>query len=136
MDREEKQKRRAENLVWNAAGDYGIRSRYLAFDERGEADPYWNYVIGAAHRRYDFSRLEKMFRYLEKQKDGAAYVELFWLGLESCLYEGDRPDRPALEPLRREWAASFLLYRKERLRRSLEWKNARTEAGTTDNEMV
>lgn len=108
MNREEKQKRRAENLVWNAAGDYGIRSRYLAFDERGEADPYWNYVIGAAHRRYDFSRLEKMFRYLEKQKDGAAYVELFWLGLESCLYEGDRPDRPALEPLRREWAASFL----------------------------
>lgn len=108
MDREEKQKRRAENLVWNAAGDYGIRSRYLAYDGRGEADPYWNFVIGAAHRRFDFSRLEKLFAYLEGQRDGAVYAELLWMGLESCLYGREVPDRPALTALRLNWAASFL----------------------------
>ena len=108
MNREEKQKRRAQNLVWNAAGDYGIRTPYLAYDEHGEADVYWNYVIGAANRRFDFSRLEKMFSYLEAQKDGAVYAELFWLGLEASLYEGDRAKRPALDAMRKDWAVSFL----------------------------
>ena len=47
------QTKRAENMIWNAAGDYGFRPDFKAFDKAGHAELYWNCIIGAARRHYD-----------------------------------------------------------------------------------
>ena len=41
------EKRRARNLIWNAAADYSFEPDFKAYDEDGRADLYWNSIIGA-----------------------------------------------------------------------------------------
>ena len=44
------EKRRARNLIWNAAADYSFEPDFKAYDEDGRADLYWNSIIGACGR--------------------------------------------------------------------------------------
>ena len=46
----EDERKRAENLVWTAAGDYAFTPDFLSFTEDGRADLYMNLVIGLAHK--------------------------------------------------------------------------------------
>ena len=46
----EDERKRAENLVWTAAGDYAFTPDFLSFTEDGSADLYMNLVIGLAHK--------------------------------------------------------------------------------------
>ena len=44
--------RRALNMVWTAAGEYGFMPDFLAFHRDGSPDLYLNSVIGFARRFY------------------------------------------------------------------------------------
>ena len=102
------QVKRAENMIWNAAGDYGFRPDFKAFDKAGQAELYWNCIIGAARRHYDYSKLAELFKALDQYEDGDTYEGLLWLGLENALYQKELPGRPVLKVLREDYARSLI----------------------------
>lgn len=102
------QLRRAENIIWNSAGDYGFRPDFKAFDKEGRAELYWNCIIGAARRHYEYPKLAQLFKALDQYEDGDTYEGLLWLGLENALYLKELPQRPALEELRAEYASRVI----------------------------
>lgn len=57
MEISEFEKKRAANLIWNGAQDYTVEPGFRVFDADGRADVYWNCIVGAAHKHYDFQRL-------------------------------------------------------------------------------
>ena len=56
------QKKRAVNIIWNSAGDYSFKPDFKAYDENGRAELYFNSIIGAVRRHYDYPEIEKLFR--------------------------------------------------------------------------
>lgn len=108
MDREDIQLRRADNQVWNGARSYEIRSEFHAFDSEGDAELYFNTIIGLARHYYDFSRFKPLFNTFQSQPQGELYTELFWLALEGLAYRRGREERPALDALRREYAEGIV----------------------------
>ena len=56
------QVKRAENIIWNCAGDYSFRPDFKAFNKDGQAELYWNCIIGAARRHYEYPKLEQLFK--------------------------------------------------------------------------
>ncbi|WP_073088268.1 hypothetical protein [Selenomonas ruminantium] len=101
--------KRALNIVWTAAGKYDFRPEFLAFYHDGEPDRYLNSIVGLVHRHYD---AEKLTAYLRERLAGSLlgelYTDLFWLGLESAVYERELPFRPVLADLRHCHAERFL----------------------------
>ena len=104
----ELQKRRAENIIWNAAQSHGFTPDFKAYDSDARADLYWNTVIGAVRRHFDYPRLEAVFRSFQEDEDADIYEGLLWLGLENAVFEREREERPVLETLRRDYAARFI----------------------------
>lgn len=104
MDREDIQRRRADNQIWNGAGSYGVRAEFRAFDPDGTAELYFNTVIGLVSRYYDTSKLRPLFNTFQSQPNGELYTDLFWLGLEGAAYRRGVEERPVLAELRREYA--------------------------------
>lgn len=95
------EKKRAQNVIWNASEDYTLQSKFEIFDDLGEADLYWNFVIGAVHKYYDYDQLAKFFDAVRQDSDYPFYEELAWIGLENCAFEKAKHERPVLESLRR-----------------------------------
>lgn len=104
----ELQKRRAENIIWNAAKTHGFSPDFKAFDNDARADLYWNTVIGAVRRHYDYPKIEALFRSFQTEEDADIYETLLWLGLENAVYGREREERPVLSELRRDYAERFL----------------------------
>ncbi len=104
MDRQDIQRRRADNQIWNGAGRYDVRADFHAFDADGDAELYFNTVIGLVNRYYDTSKLRPLFNTFQSQANGELYTDLFWLGLEGAAYTRGVEERPALTELRREYA--------------------------------
>ena len=104
MDRQDIENRRADNQVWNGAGDYGLRADFQAFGPEGEADLYFNTVIGLLYRYCDYGKLKPLFNTFQSQSSGAFYGDLFWLGLEGYVFRRAEKDRPVLAQLRRDYA--------------------------------
>ncbi len=102
------QKRRAENIIWNAAQNYGFRPDFKAFDSQGQAEIYWNCIIGAARKHYEYQKLESVFRAFDQYEEGETYDGLLWLGLENALYQKELPSRPALRELRESYAREMI----------------------------
>lgn len=100
MEISDAEKRRAENLIWNAAGDYSFQPDFRVFDAEGRADLYWNSIIGAVHSRYDWEKLAAMFRDFRGQLNQMEYENLAWLALESAVFPREHGIRPALPFLR------------------------------------
>ena len=94
------QKRRADNIVWNCAGDYTFAPDFKAYDSNGDADIYWNIIFGSARRHYEYEKLEKLFAMLDRYKNAAFYETLFWNALEPILFEAELRGRPVLERMR------------------------------------
>ena len=94
------QKRRADNIVWNCAGDYTFAPDFKAYDSNGDADIYWNIIFGSARRHYEYEKLEKLFSMLDRYKNAAFYETLFWNALEPILFEAELRGRPVLERMR------------------------------------
>ena len=106
----ELQKRLADNIIWNCAGDYTFAPDFKAYDSKGEVDLYWNTIFGAARRRYEYEKLEKLFAMLERYRDAAVYETEFWNALEPVLFQAERRDRPVLARIRPEPAETALKF--------------------------
>lgn len=104
MEIQEQEKRRASNLIWNAAQDYDFEPDFKAFDEAGQADLYWNSIIGAVRKNYDAQAIEELFSALHGSENEVLYEQLVWLGLEYAVYQREAALRPALPALRRNYA--------------------------------
>ena len=102
MSKREKDKR-ALNIIWNASNDYSLDPEFKAYTENGEVDLYWNYIIGAAYKYYDYPLLQKFFNYLKTDSDHEFYEILFWIGLENSIFNKGKAERPVLYKLRRNY---------------------------------
>ena len=98
------EKRRARNLIWNAAGDYHFEPDFKAYDDEGRADLYWNSIIGAVRKNYGPETIDALFAAFHGCRDEALYEQLVWLGLENAVYQRESPHRLALPALRRRYA--------------------------------
>jgi len=108
MKNESKEQKRASNIIWNASADYSLQPEIMVYDESGKADLYFNYIIGAVHKYYNYSQLQSFFSYLDKYIDYEFYKKLTWIGLENCVYEKGKHERPVLENLRRSYSKKVL----------------------------
>ena len=104
----EQEKRRASNLIWNAAQNYDFEPDFKAYDEEGKADLYWNSIIGAVRKKYDPLIIEKMFASLQGSEDEVLYEQLIWIGLENAVYHQEAELRPALPALRKCYAQRII----------------------------
>lgn len=104
----ELQIKRAVNIIWTAAGKHDFTPDFKAYDEAGEADIYWNCIIGAVRQHYDYPQFESIFRAFQEYEDSDTYESLFWLGLENCVYQREVLQRPVLSALRKKYARDFL----------------------------
>ena len=104
MEIREQEKRRASNLIWNAAQDYDFEPDFKAYDEEGQADLYWNSIIGAVRKNYGAQPIAELFSSLRGCENEGLYEQLLWLGLENAVYQRESALRPALPALRRSYA--------------------------------
>ena len=104
MEIRDSEKRRARNLIWNAAADYSFEPDFKAYDEDGRADLYWNSIIGAVRKNYGAETIEGLFEALHGCAREQLFEQLLWLGLENAVYQREAPHRPALPSLRRSYA--------------------------------
>jgi len=104
----EQEKRRASNLIWNAAQDYDFQPDFKAFDEDGQADLYWNSIIGAVRRNYGAQPIDQLFSAIRGSANEVFYEQLLWLGLENAVYQREAKLRPALPSLRKNYAKRVL----------------------------
>ena len=102
------QKKRAVNIIWNSAGDYSFKPDFKAYDENGRAELYFNSIIGAVRRHYDYPEIEKLFHGVRKYPDSDLYESILWLALENAVYGREVENRPALKGLREQYAESWL----------------------------
>lgn len=103
-----RERRRALNMIWNAAGDYSIEPALRVYDGEGRACLYWNSVVGAVHRHYDFAPFQKLFTDFAGHPAEIQLKNLLWLGLESAAYKREFISRPALASLRLARAQKLL----------------------------
>jgi len=108
MEIREQEKRRASNLIWNAAQDYDFEPDFKAYDEDGRADLYWNSIIGAVRKNYDAKAIEDLFSSLQGSENEIMYEQLIWMGLEHAVYPKEALLRPALPALRKSYAQRIL----------------------------
>lgn len=102
----EDERKRAENLVWTAAGDYAFTPDFLSFTEDGRADLYMNLVIGLAHKWLG-RPTEALLEEVSESRRAAILSDTLWLGIESYVYARELPFRPALAALRVEHAEAY-----------------------------
>ena len=98
--------KRAENLVWTAAGDYAFTPDFLSFTEDGRADLYMNLVIGLAHKWLG-RPTEALLEEVSRSRRAAILSDTLWLGIEFYVYARELPSRPALETLRAQHAEAY-----------------------------
>ncbi len=110
----ELQKKRAENIIWSCAGNYSFRPDFKAYDRNGVADLYWNCIIGAVRKHYDYPVLEEVLRSFQQYDESDIYEGLMWLGLENCVFQREAAERPVLSHLRLAYAASYVQQNKGR----------------------
>ena len=105
----EDERKRAENLVWTAAGDYAFAPDFLSFTEDGSADLYMNLVIGLAHKWLG-RPTEALLEEVSRSRRAAILSDTLWLGIESYVYARELPSRPALETLRVQHAEAYFAH--------------------------
>ena len=104
----ENQRRRAVNQIWNAARNYSFFPDFKAFDAQGNAELYWNTIIGAVRRHYEYDKLMPIFASFARFEEADEYEALLWLGLENAVYHRELPERPILAQLRQDYARRYL----------------------------
>lgn len=102
----EDERKRAENLVWTAAGDYAFTPDFLSFTEDGRADLYMNLVIGLTHKWLG-RPTEALLEEVSESRRAAILSDTLWLGIESYVYARELPSRPALAALRTQHAEAY-----------------------------
>ena len=102
----EDERKRAENLVWTAAGDYAFTPDFLSFTDGDRADLYMNLVIGLTHKWLG-RPTEALLEEVSESRRAAILSDTLWLGIESYVYARELPSRPALAVLRVEHAEAY-----------------------------
>ena len=115
--------RRARNYIWNAAGRYDFEPPYLAFYPTGQADMYFNMVIGLAVKWFDMERLVSFFDTYSGSRSADEYDGLLWLGIENSVYEKEIEERPILADLRRKRAEDFFRMLQDMSRQQMEMQS-------------
>ena len=112
--------RRVLNIIWNAAGRYDFEPSFLAFHTNGSPDVYFNIIIGLAEKWLDMEKVSAFFDSFSYAREAAEYSEYVWLGLESCLYEKELPERPVLTALRKQHAEEFFKVQQQLSKQQME----------------
>lgn len=115
-DQNTSSRRRALNMVWTAAGEYGFDPGFLAFLQDGQPDHYMNSIIGYVHKWYDRSTTQELFDLLGGALIRETYDGLLWIGLENCAYEREVKERPVLAEMRTACAEEFFAQQHTRSR--------------------
>lgn len=79
--------RRAENMVWTAAGVYDFEPQFLSFWQDGTPDFYTNSIIGYAHKWYFTTAMQTLFSTINDSLHRDLYDGLLWFVLENCTFE-------------------------------------------------
>ncbi len=108
MELTEFEKKRAANLIWNAAGNYKISPGFRMYDENGKADLYWNSLLGAVYKNYDWNRLMEFYHTFHETVEQETYENLFWLSLENACFDREKKRRPVFPFLRKQYAERTL----------------------------
>ena len=98
------EKKRALNLIWNAAEDYEADPGFRVYDAEGKADLYWNCIIGAIWKHYDWQKMHEFYITFNGTVDQGLYENLFWIMFENGAYEKEKDQRPVFPYLRKEYA--------------------------------
>ena len=101
----EAERKRAENLIWTAAGDYAFAPSFCSFREDGTAESYMNLVIGL--QRKWLPEAEPLLLDAADSRRAALLLDALWLGIESYVYARELPERPVLPELRAQHARDF-----------------------------
>ena len=104
----ELQKKRAENIIWSCAENYAFTPDFKAYDKDGAADLYWNCIIGAVRKHYDYPKIEEVLHSFLQYEESDTYEGLMWLGLENCVFQKEVGNRPVLAVLRRRYASAYV----------------------------
>ena len=99
--------RRAKNIIWTAAEDYGYEPEFLSFWQDGEPDFYMNSIIGYAYKWYGSDEMSRFIESFNHSVHRDAYDGLLWFALENCAYHREVKERPLLKELRQEYAVTF-----------------------------
>ena len=104
----EKQQRRAENIIWTCAQSHSFSPDFKAYDLEGNADVYFNCIIGFVRKYYDYEKIEAVLRGIQQYEEAEVYEGLFWLGLENSSYYKEVSERPVLVSLRKKYAERYI----------------------------
>ena len=107
MDIHEAEQRRADNLIWNAAGDYSFAPWMRVYDDDGHAELYWNSIIGVVYAQYDSEKLLSFTDSFGRSARRPLWETVYWLGLENAVLPRATEELPALEILRNEYSRSI-----------------------------
>ena len=105
----EEERRRADNQIWNAAGEYDFMPLLRVYDEQGNAQLYWNSIIGAVRKHYG-QELDILWEAVHRALAEDLCTQLVWIGLENACFERETRLRPALCLLRKAYALKLLEY--------------------------
>ena len=100
-------RRRALNMIWTAAGEYGFEPEFMAFLQDGSPDFYLNSIIGYVHKWYDQNILHQLYDIINGALLKETFDGLLWIGLENCAFARESACRPVLAEMRAACAESF-----------------------------
>lgn len=99
--------RRALNIIWTAAGEYGFEPAFMAFTQDGQPDLYMDSIIGYVRKWYDSGAMQELFDTIGASLMRETFDGILWIGLENCAFEREVKERPVLSELRHSCAESF-----------------------------
>ena len=100
-------RRRALNIIWTAAGEYGFEPAFMAFTQDGQPDLYMDSIIGYVRKWYDRETMQKLFDTTGSSLMRETFDGILWIGLENCAFEREVRERPVLSELRHTCAEMF-----------------------------
>lgn len=103
------EKKRAANMIWNAAGNYDVSVGFRMYDNDAKADLYWNTILGGSYAHFDWKRLKEFYNTFHETIGQGTYEALFWIALENSTFEKEKNSRPSLPLLRKEYCKQKLI---------------------------
>ena len=100
-------RRRALNIIWTAAGEYGFEPAFMAFTQDGQPDLYMDSIIGYVRKWYDRETMQELFDTTGSSLMRETFDGILWIGLENCAFEREVRERPVLSELRHACAEMF-----------------------------
>lgn len=102
------EKKRAANMIWNAAGNYNVSVGFRMYDDDAKADLYWNTILGSSYAHFDWKKLKEFYNTFHETVGQGTYEALFWIALENTTFEKEKDKRPGLLLLRTEYCKKKL----------------------------